>query len=173
MERLLVLLGEVVSKYINYFIILCAVGEYIAYRYSKKKKDYIKSEINKWEKENNLSEFDENGKILNSYDKLNLVYTIFIALISIFPLLGMLGTVSSLLTLDTKSPEALNSAKDGFFTALSSTFLGIIAAIFFKAVNAFKMYDIEDVTQRLSKVINILRQESIDESKKQNSGWRV
>ena len=36
-----------------------------------------------------------------------------------------------------------------------------------------KLYDIEDIAQRLLKVIKTLRQESIDEAKKQKSGWRI
>lgn len=173
MNDFLILLGELVAKGINYFIILCVVLEYCAYRYSKKQKDYINSEISKWEKENELIEFDENGKILRSYDNLNRIYTLFIAGISIFPLLGMLGTVSSLLALDMSNADAINNARESFFAALSSTFLGIVAAIFFKTVNAAKLYDIDDVAQRLLKVISDLRQESINESKKQQSGWRI
>ena len=172
MNSILIFLGDLVAKGINYFIVLCAVLEYFAYKYSNSKKKYINSEINKWEKESDLV-FDENGEILDSYKNLNRVYTIFIAGISIFPLLGMLGTISSLLSLDMSNSDAINNAKESFFYALTSTFLGIVAAIGFKALNAAKLYDIEDVSQRLLKLIYDLRQESINEAKKSKNGWQI
>ncbi|MGN0614755.1 MotA/TolQ/ExbB proton channel family protein [Ruminococcus flavefaciens] len=166
-------LGVFFSKTINYWIIAFFVFEIFAYSKSKSNKKEIENAINNWEKDNDLFQFDENGKIQKCYDKLNFWYTIFITIITVFPLLGMLGTVSSLLVIDTSSSEALSNAQESFFSALSSTFLGIIFAISFKILNAAKLYDIEDIAQRLLKVIKTLRQESIDEAKKQKSGWRI
>ncbi|WP_303805150.1 MotA/TolQ/ExbB proton channel family protein [Ruminococcus flavefaciens] len=164
--------GNFVSQIINPLILAFAVFALFLYLKSKKRKDYIEDELIKWEKNDSITGFDENGKIYESYKKLNFVYTLFITLISVFPLLGMLGTVSALLGIDMSSSEAISSAKDSFFYALSSTFLGIICAIVFKLLNAAKLYDIEDIAQRLLKVIKNLRQEGINEEKKQKTWWK-
>ena len=75
------------------------------------------------------------------YYLLDIPYTVFIVLISLFPLLGMLGTVSALLTLDiTGATEGL---KANFFQALDTTGLGLICAIVGKLINAFFQPHIE------------------------------
>lgn len=69
------------------------------------------------------------------YYFLDIPYTVFITLISVFPLLGMLGTVIALLSLDLSGDtEAL---KGNFFQALDTTMWGIIFAVIFKVINAF------------------------------------
>lgn len=69
------------------------------------------------------------------YYFLDIPYTVFITLISVFPLLGMLGTVIALLSLDLSGDtEAL---KGNFFQALDTTMWGIIFAVVFKIINAF------------------------------------
>ncbi|MBR3666493.1 MAG: MotA/TolQ/ExbB proton channel family protein [Ruminococcus sp.] len=173
LNSLLYSLGVFFSKTINFWILAFLIFDIIAYFKSKSYKKEIENAISNWEQDNDLFQFDENGKIQKCYDKLNSWYTIFVTIITVFPLLGMLGTVASLLILDTSSPEALNDASDSFFSALSSTLLGLILAIIFKVINAAKLYDIEDVNQRLLKVIKDLRQESINEAKKHKSGWRI
>lgn len=136
-------------------------------------KKEIKKELSNWEKDQNIEDFDKNSDIKEYYKKILKNYVLFTTIITIFPLLGMLGTVSSLLGLDMSNPEAINNAKDNFFYALSSTFFGIIFAIGFKWLNALTLYDIEDISERVLKVIKDLRQESIDENKKHKSGWRI
>lgn len=75
------------------------------------------------------------------YHYVDIAYTVFIALISIFPLLGMLGTVSALLTLDISGETEL--LKANFFQALNTTFYGIIYAVIFKIVNALVQQPVE------------------------------
>ncbi len=70
-----------------------------------------------------------------NYYRLDIYYTLFITFISIFPLLGMFGTVQALLTLDTSGDMV--GLKDNFFLALTSTAWGIVFAIVFKIANAF------------------------------------
>lgn len=65
----------------------------------------------------------------------DILYTMFITIISIFPLLGMLGTVLSLLALDISGDT--EPLKENFFTALETTGLGIVLAVVFKVINAF------------------------------------
>ncbi|WP_164172729.1 MotA/TolQ/ExbB proton channel family protein [Ruminococcus flavefaciens] len=84
------------------------------------------------------------------YALLSAFYTIFITLISIFPLLGMGGTVLALLKLDMVNESAISNAQNNFFDALTSTMWGIIFAIFFKTFNAIFATYIEDSISRLS-----------------------
>lgn len=58
----------------------------------------------------------------------------FVTGISIFPLLGLFGTVKALLSIDFSTEMANTQAH--FFDALTSTACGIIFAVFFKIVNA-------------------------------------
>ncbi len=69
------------------------------------------------------------------YYFLDIPYTVFVTLISVFPLLGMLGTVIALLGLDLSGDT--ESLKANFFMALDTTMWGIIFAVVFKIVNAF------------------------------------
>ena len=63
---------------------------------------------------------------------LNIFYNTFTTLITVFPLLGMFGTVRSLIVIDF---ESMNYQKD-FFGALTSTAWGIVFSILFKLINA-------------------------------------
>ncbi len=92
------------------------------------------------------------------YFWLEVPYTVFVVLISLFPLMGMLGTVSALLTLDIS--EATEDLKSNFFQALDTTGMGLIFAIFFKFVNAFLQPHIED---RISKAKKMLEKGGTDE----------
>lgn len=69
-------------------------------------------------------------------------YTIFLTIISIFPLLGMLGTVFGLLGLDLAAGD-MENIKNNFFIALTSTAWGIIFSVFYKILDAIFLDDIE------------------------------
>lgn len=164
--------GDFFSHIINYLILALALYNlWIWFKVFVNKKE-IKKELANWEKDQNLVDFDKNTDIKDHYKRILKNYVLFTTFITIFPLLGMLGTVSSLLGLDMSNTEAISNAKDSFFYALTSTFLGIIFAIFFKWLNARSLYDIEDILERILKVIKDLRQESIDETKKQKTWWK-
>lgn len=131
-----------------------------------KKRDNINNKISDWEdKSDNFFNVDRNKEIMKSYEDLNRFYTRFITRISIFPLLGMLGTVVGLLGLDMSGAEAISNAKDSFFTALTSTFWGIICAVIFKGFNAKYFYDVEDLIQRHLSLITTLRKNGIERSR--------
>lgn len=110
-------------------------------RYYNKK---TKKEINKFEQEKNIS------YTTHVYNWLTASYTLFITAISIFPLLGMFGTVKALLELDLSN---INNAKNNFFDALTSTTWGIIFSIGFKIVNAFISTSVENNIQKLADLI--------------------
>ena len=69
------------------------------------------------------------------YRFLNMLYEIFLTGITIFPLLGLFGTVRALLGLDLTGDLA--GAQQHFFDALTSTAWGIVFAVIFKCTNAF------------------------------------
>ena len=85
------------------------------------------------------------------YYWLDVPYTVFIVLISLFPLMGMLGTVSALLTLDISG--ATEDLKSNFFQALDTTGLGLVLAIFFKLLNAFFQPRIEECIAKAKKML--------------------
>ena len=67
-------------------------------------------------------------------------YNAFVVLVSIFPLLGMLGTVLALWGLDLNS-GATEDLKQQFFLALDTTAAGLFFSIFYKAFHAaFQTY---------------------------------
>lgn len=67
-------------------------------------------------------------------------YTLFVNVTGIFPLLGILGTVISLLGMVGTS----QSVESGFFAALTSTFWGLIFAITFKFLDSFISPKLDD-----------------------------
>ena len=77
-------------------------------------------------------------------DRSERLYSIFINLTAIFPLLGILGTVVSLL------PMVANLAdmQQNFFAALTSTFWGLVFAIAFKLLDGFLLASVIDDNAR-------------------------
>lgn len=80
--------------------------------------------------------FDSSSGMLKRsvYYTLDISYTIFITLVSIFPLLGMFGTVKALLDLDMSGE--ISALQNNFFSALTSTAWGLIFAVLFKIFNS-------------------------------------
>ncbi len=82
-------------------------------------------------------------------------YTLFTTMITIFPLLGMLGTVCGLLGLDLANGD-MENIKNNFFIALTSTAWGIIFSVLFKILNAFIADGVEEqigIAKKLSEDI--------------------
>lgn len=75
-----------------------------------------------------------NQPVARVHQILSVFYTLFVTFISLFPLLGMFGTVRALLELDLSGE--LEIIKIKFFNALTSTAWGIIFSIIFKTVHA-------------------------------------
>ena len=75
-------------------------------------------------------------------ERLNSMYSLYANVTSLFPLLGMLGTVLSLLRLS-GSMEQSDLAMDQFFSALNTTLAGLIAALIFKFMDSFLSVRVE------------------------------
>lgn len=92
-----------------------------------------------------------------TYYFLDVTYTLFITVVSLFPLLGMFGTVKSLIGLGGifEAGGDMNGIKSEFFLALTSTALGIIFSVFFKTINAFAQPFIENQIDKARKTLNV------------------
>lgn len=84
------------------------------------------------------------------------LYALFVNGTAIFPLLGILGTVVSLLPMVSQ----LGDMQTNFFTALTSTFWGLVFAIAFKLCDAFLSARMEDNDKNVTLLLERLRQEA-------------
>ena len=76
------------------------------------------------------------------------LYSVYVNVTAIFPLLGILGTVVSLLPMVSE----LADMQTNFFAALTSTFWGLVFAILFKLLDGFLASRMEDN----DKAVNLL-----------------
>ncbi|MDE6004350.1 MAG: MotA/TolQ/ExbB proton channel family protein [Oscillospiraceae bacterium] len=116
--------------------------------------------------------FDESGKITKIEklrDKENFWYSLFVNVIAIFPLLGMLGTIIALLKLSSGSENLMQN----FYSALTSTFWGMVFAVGFKIIDAFVSAKVEAnekaVSLRLQQFLELEQKEKIKIRKKSES----
>lgn len=85
-------------------------------------------------------------------------YTLFGTVTGIFPLLGILGTVVSLLSMVGDGANI----QSGFFAALTSTFWGLVFAIVYKFLDGFLSPKLED-GERSAELLMARRAEREDE----------
>lgn len=91
------------------------------------------------EAENNISRLTET-EVVAMRDRSAGLYSVFVNLTGIFPLLGMLGTITSLLGLVADSTDITGN----FYGALTSTFWGLVFAIIFKFVDGVVAARVDD-----------------------------
>ncbi len=129
-------------------ILFAAIITFVFMIFTLFMKTAIKRRVKEWEKDRNKPFSKALGDWLIRF------YTFFTTTITIFPLLGMLGTVCGLLGLDLATGD-MDNIKDNFFLALTSTAWGIIFSVIFKMLNAFISDGVEEQIEnakRLSKV---------------------
>ncbi len=130
-------------------IFLTAVFTAIVYR-------YLKMSADKLYKKMHLTVFVPDGSSRHEADKeisglreqdivamrnhTGKLYSLFVNLTGIFPLLGILGTVVSLLGLVADNTNVTGN----FYGALTSTFWGLVFAILFKLLDGFLSARLED-----------------------------
>lgn len=90
-------------------------------------------------------------ELLDKRAKTNKWYAIYLNLTASFPLMGMLGTVISLIEITNLINE---TATESFLAALTSTFWGIVAALVFKWLDAKVSYKIEDNEKHMDFILN-------------------
>lgn len=83
--------------------------------------------------------------------QLKFLYTLCVTSISIFPLLGMFGTVVGLLGLDLATGD-MENIRSNFFTALTSTAWGIIFSVGFKVAHALIADFVEEQIESAKKL---------------------
>lgn len=136
-------MGKSIGEWINIIIFITAAIAAVLLFFSKKFAKDIEHYFETSE-----------GKLKDSvYYTLDICYTLFITLISIFPLLGMLGTVQALLKLD--MTQEGTSLQNNFFSALTSTAWGIIFAIGFKIANSFVQPKIENMIAKAKAALKL------------------
>lgn len=108
-------------------------------------------------KNSSLNETKFKDKLKN----LNFWYTLYSNIVSVFPLLGMGGTVYSLLSLAQNSDLLSTVEMDSFFMALNTTIAGIVCAVIGKIADSFISPDIADI----NKEYDLLTQRNTAESK--------
>ncbi len=96
-------------------------------------------EISRKEADEDISGLRET-EIVNMREKTGGLYSVFVNLTGIFPLLGILGTVTSLLSLIADTSDITGN----FYGALTSTFWGLVFAIIFKFLDGIISAKIED-----------------------------
>lgn len=85
---------------------------------------------------------DELSALMNCSERASGMYSLFTNITAVFPLLGILGTVTSLMRL-----SGAENLSDNFMSALSTTFWGLVFAIGFKIADSF-------VTARLDRALD-------------------
>lgn len=101
-----------------------------------------------------LSAVDEE-EILALRKRAGSLYAVFVNVTSIFPLLGILGTVVSLLPMVADMADM----QTNFFAALTSTFWGLVFAILFKLLDGFLSARMEDNDKSVSLLLERERRE--------------
>jgi len=90
-------------------------------------------------------------QLLECRDRMNKFYSAFTIITTMFPLLGMLGTVISLIPM----VDTIGAAETQlFFGALTSTFWGIVSALFCKLLDIFIGFKIEDNEKHVEFLLN-------------------
>lgn len=87
-------------------------------------------ELSQYEVGDEIAELREND-VLSMRNHMGKLYSLFVNMTGIFPLLGILGTVVSLLSL----VSDIQDVTGNFYGALTSTFWGIFFAIIFKLLD--------------------------------------
>ena len=134
----------------DFIIFIVAVFTGVIYSLLKKCSDGIYQKMNVMiyvpDRELSRREADHDMESIRETDlvmmrkKMNKLYSVFVNLIGIFPLLGILGTVTSLLGIVEQSTDVTGN----FYAALTSTFWGLIFSIVFKIFDGFIYPEIED-----------------------------
>ncbi len=99
-----------------------------------------------------MSRANEKDYKETTYSWVSISYNIFIALVSLFPMLGMLGTVLALLSLDITT-GITQELQQNFFLALDTTALGLIYSIVFKLLNSIFQSGVENAIEKNAEIL--------------------
>jgi len=94
---------------------------------------------------------DDMAKIKHARGEANGRYSLFANIITVFPLLGLLGTVISLVMV--AGDGGFENAHDSFMMSLTSTFWGVSFAIFFKLCDSFVSTKVEQLNNDANRIV--------------------
>jgi len=150
----------------DWIILLLALGNALLYVFTRAEIGRIYDHFNARDYLVNLTEEVKSGlraqtkreekmlsveELLLRREKMNKRYALYANITGMFPLLGMLGTVVSLIPM----VHSIGTASTGlFFSALTSTFWGIVCALVFKLLDASISYKIEDNEKHMEYLLN-------------------
>ncbi|MBR6874590.1 MAG: MotA/TolQ/ExbB proton channel family protein [Ruminococcus sp.] len=145
-------MGVIFSNFIGFdmIIFLVAVANGLVFYFTKKSADELYNKMHltvfvpgsrkaQREAQHEYSQIKE-GDVIRMRNNMGRLYSVFVNLTGIFPLLGILGTVSSLLSL----VKDMSDVQGSFYGALTSTFWGLVFAIGFKLLDGVISSKIED-----------------------------
>ena len=138
--------GIIIGHSINGIIIALAVITIAGFAYVVMNITKLKASIDEKHKKNRSTEFTPGGiqktpdaytweetlEYKEEYNKIQLIYQTFEQFVPIFPLLGILGTVAGLI----QQLDHIDQMRDALAVSMSTTFLGLIAAVVLKFVDA-------------------------------------
>ena len=142
MESLAIIIGHSINGIIIGLSIITVAGfAYVVMKITK-----LKNTIDLKHKKSRSTEFTPGGirktpdaytweetlGYKEEYDKIQLIYATFEQFVPIFPLLGILGTVAGLI----QQLDNIDEMRDALAVSMSTTFLGLIAAIVLKFADA-------------------------------------
>ena len=110
-----------------------------------------------------VREIDEES-LIELRKKTEVFYTVFVNITAVFPLLGILGTVVSLLPMVANMADMQNN----FFAALTSTFWGLVFSIIFKMLDSLISSRIEDNDRNVTLLLE--RRELMTGAKETDAG---
>lgn len=108
------------------------------------------------------------GKLMEVHFAQDKYYGWFVNMVSVFPLLGMIGTVLALLSLDLSSNN--DSITNNFFGALTSTFWGAVFGTGFKLADSSVSTKIEMANERYNIGIQRKNLDELDEDEREEKG---
>lgn len=155
-------ISAIANNFIGYdtIIIVIAIVNFFVYRVTKQKLrnldrliyKSIDMSLGKIDEERIVKrDIEELSEVKRARIKVNQWYSLFANIISIFPLLGLLGTVISLIF--TASDGNLEATQQYFMMSLTSTFWGMIFAISYKIVDAFISPDVERLNNDSERIV--------------------
>jgi len=143
MEGLVIFIGS----YINWIILLLALVTIYGFLRTALKVKKLREKMDEDRKKSGRrKEYTEGGikveadvytwedtlDYMESFNKIQLTYSMFEQFVPLFPLLGILGTVAGLI----QQLENIDQMKEALALSMSTTFWGLIAAIALKTIDA-------------------------------------
>ena len=157
-----------IAPYITWVIIAGGIGNIIVLIVARSKITKLCSLVHSW----TFYDFhgkgsDDAGELIKASDSAAFWYTLYANITAIFPLMGIFGTVCSLLN---STPG--NDATNNFFIALDTTVWGLVFAIGFKFADSFISSKLDRALDEADYRIHKLNQETRKDNAQTETGYR-